>query len=817
MAALEPVTLETSSRIYLSDLTVDASQKAPAHPSAARLSIASRETAGRDAMLRVSVAGKPRAMQRISLKLAPGATAVQRVSLSLPNANRWSPDHPSLYSLVATVESGGPADRLTQRFGVRKVEARGREILLNGERFIARGVNRSTNTASTAQAAARVAAARRAAHEERRRELRPRPLSPIPDILSVYDELGIAMVEEVTLNLWGNNFSGQGEEVQSEGILNQAMPHLERMIARDKNHPYVIIWSMANESETATDVGISVMRKLLRRTKELDATRLTTFVISPQESSRHRAYEDADVVAMNVYHGSSAARSPCISGSSRTSSRRHRRSVSAGNWRRGRASPLLITEFGGRGVPGIHGDVPYLEDFQAALMQAAWRDPQLRGGVRGRLVVLGRLYHRRTLSSTPVFGPYGVVNVDRRPKAGLRALTEMYGDKTAEPAVAFKMSTVPPNLDAATRIALRLSSAFCPGAARARARQSGPKKRPVLTTNTTQYLVAGTREYRIAERLRWEFEEVRRSDSPLRCYDFLAGMARPIILMLLRRRVVHRILLIVGFTGFAFAQTGQITGLVSDPAGTSVPGANVAVTNVDTGIKRETSTNDQGYYTFALLNPGNYELTIQKTGFKAMTRPAIKLDVSQIARVDLTLTLGEVKDSVTVNAETPIITTESATIGQVIANKKILDLPLNGRDFTQLATLVPGAISRGTNSSLEAPAISVNGSRNSKTVFMVDGGSVTSQYFDVASVVPSVDAIQEFTVQSNAFAAENGQGTAIISASLRSGTNQRARKRFRIYPQPGSRRAQLFQHHRCPPPGQTKPIWIYSRWSGLHS
>src|SRR3954454_20406867 len=244
------------------------------------------------------------------------------------------------------------------------------------------------------------------------------------------------------------------------------------------------------------------------------------------------------------------------------------------------------------------------------------------------------------------------------------------------------------------------------------------------------------------------------------------------LLMSLRRRVVHRILIIVGFTGMAFAQTGQITGLVSDPAGTSVPGANVAVTNVDTGIKRETSTNDQGYYTFALLNPGNYELTIQKTGFKAMTRPAIKLDVSQVARVDLTLTLGELKDSVTVIAEAPILTSESANIGHTIGNKKILDLPLNGRDFTQLATLVPGAISRGTNSSLEAPAISVNGSRNSKTVFMVDGGSVTSQYFDVASVVPSVDAIQEFTVQSNAFAAENGQGTAIISASLRSGTNR---------------------------------------------
>lgn len=235
---------------------------------------------------------------------------------------------------------------------------------------------------------------------------------------------------------------------------------------------------------------------------------------------------------------------------------------------------------------------------------------------------------------------------------------------------------------------------------------------------------------------------------------------------------MRRLLLFLGLATSAFSQSGQITGLISDPAGTSIPGAKVVVRNVDTGIPTETNTNDQGYYTFPLLNPGTYDLNIQKPGFKSTTRPGIKLDVAQVARVDLALPLGEVKDSVTVVAEAPILSSERATIGQTIGNKKILDLPLNGRDFTQLATLVPGAISRGTNASLEAPSISVNGSRNSKTVFMVDGGSVSSQYFDVASVVPSVDAIQEFTVQSNAFAAENGQGTAIISASLKSGTNQ---------------------------------------------
>ncbi len=221
-----------------------------------------------------------------------------------------------------------------------------------------------------------------------------------------------------------------------------------------------------------------------------------------------------------------------------------------------------------------------------------------------------------------------------------------------------------------------------------------------------------------------------------------------------------------------WAQTGQITGLITDPAATAVPGATVIVSNVETGIKRESVTNDQGYYTVLFLNPGNYGITVRKQGFKALERPPLKLDVAQVARVDLTLQLGEVAESVTVAAEAPLLSTENATVGQVIGNKKILDLPLNGRDFTQLATLVPGAISRGTNASLDAPAMSVNGARNGRTVFTIDGGSVSSQYFDVASITPSIDAIQEFSVQSNSFGADNGQGMAVIAVALKSGTNQ---------------------------------------------
>src|SRR5262249_29340514 len=199
---------------------------------------------------------------------------------------------------------------------------------------------------------------------------------------------------------------------------------------------------------------------------------------------------------------------------------------------------------------------------------------------------------------------------------------------------------------------------------------------------------------------------------------------------------------------------------------------NVVITNVETGIRHEALTNEQGYYTVLFLNPGDYQIRVHKAGFKAVEQPPIKLDVAQIARVDLSLPLGEVAESVTVSAEAPLLSTESGSVGQVVGNKKILDLPLNGRDFTQLATFVPGAISRGTNASLDGSAISVNGARNGRTVFMIDGGSVSSQYFDVTSITPSIDAIQEVSVQSSSFSAENGQGMAVISMALKSGTNQ---------------------------------------------
>ncbi|HWQ55251.1 MAG TPA: TonB-dependent receptor [Bryobacteraceae bacterium] len=230
-------------------------------------------------------------------------------------------------------------------------------------------------------------------------------------------------------------------------------------------------------------------------------------------------------------------------------------------------------------------------------------------------------------------------------------------------------------------------------------------------------------------------------------------------------------LAVVSMGAIAFGQTAQVTGMVTDQSGSAAPGAEVSIMNTETGVKKSATTNELGYYTVPFLNPGNYDVIARKAGFKSIDRKGVKLEVAQIARLDFNLEVGEVVESVTVISEAPLLASESATIGQVIGRKKILDLPLSGRNFTQLATLVPGAISRGTDSSLESPKLSINGLRDSKTTFMIDGGVVTSQYFDGATIVPSVDAIEEFSVQSNAFAAEYGQGAAVINVSLKSGTN----------------------------------------------
>ena len=222
-----------------------------------------------------------------------------------------------------------------------------------------------------------------------------------------------------------------------------------------------------------------------------------------------------------------------------------------------------------------------------------------------------------------------------------------------------------------------------------------------------------------------------------------------------------------------FGQWAQITGQISDPTGAGVPGATATARHVATGVAKSSTASESGYFTIMFLNPGTYEVTVQSAGFRTVTRTEVALEIGQIARLDFPLEIGEVQQSIEiVSAVAPLLQTEAANIAQLISQQSLEELPLNGRNFTSLATLVPGVASGGTSDYGDSSAVRANGMRVSSTAFDIDGASVMNQTFSGTSMSPPPDALMEFKVQTNNMSAEYGQAGAVISAQIRSGTNQ---------------------------------------------
>src|SRR6516162_6396837 len=231
----------------------------------------------------------------------------------------------------------------------------------------------------------------------------------------------------------------------------------------------------------------------------------------------------------------------------------------------------------------------------------------------------------------------------------------------------------------------------------------------------------------------------------------------------------------------ASAQTfGEITGEVKDPSGAVAPGASVTATNTDTNIARTTVTNTAGVYSFPALVPGPYQVKVEAPGFQPVVRTNIELQVQQTARVDVTLTLGQATQTIEVSSAAQLLTTESATVGTVIEEKSIKDLPLNGRNFLQLVALgpnvtygfmAPNNVQRRQGGSRTEQNISVAGMRGVWNNYTLDGIANTDVNFNLYIQLPSVDALQEFKVQSGIYPAEFGREAAQINVSTKSGTN----------------------------------------------
>src|SRR6266404_4618024 len=247
---------------------------------------------------------------------------------------------------------------------------------------------------------------------------------------------------------------------------------------------------------------------------------------------------------------------------------------------------------------------------------------------------------------------------------------------------------------------------------------------------------------------------------------------------MMNRNVIRFVLALYALAAYAQNTTGSIAGVIRDPAGGVIPGANVRATNTGTRAVFRTTTIGEGQYAIRTIPVGLYDLAVEAPGFKRFETTAIRVQVDELARVDAELSVGASTESVTVVGEVVTVDTESATLKSVVDQRRIEQLPLNGRNATQLIRSVVGVVydpradvTSGTTYPGISP-VSVNGSRANATNYILDGANNNDHYSNAPNPMPNPDALQEFSVQTNNFGAEFGrQSGGIVNAVTKSGTN----------------------------------------------
>jgi Carboxypeptidase regulatory-like domain len=229
------------------------------------------------------------------------------------------------------------------------------------------------------------------------------------------------------------------------------------------------------------------------------------------------------------------------------------------------------------------------------------------------------------------------------------------------------------------------------------------------------------------------------------------------------------------------AQTtyGSIAGTVTDPSGAAITDAQVTVTNVATAEKRVEPTGVDGLYSFVNLLPGRYRIDVEKAGFKRTTRSDVIVDVGQSIRIDLTMQVGDVTQTVEVTGETPQLQSETSSLGQVVEERKANELPLNGRNVFNLISLAPSVVPQGSAGGTPVGVnpfgwgnYQVNGSFGNESAEYLDGQPLNIGYINLPVVIPTQDSIQEFKVQTSNLGADWGKFSGgVINLSTKSGTN----------------------------------------------
>src|SRR5436305_402337 len=230
------------------------------------------------------------------------------------------------------------------------------------------------------------------------------------------------------------------------------------------------------------------------------------------------------------------------------------------------------------------------------------------------------------------------------------------------------------------------------------------------------------------------------------------------------------------------AVSAQLSGTVQDENGATVPGAKVTLLNPNTSFARESTTGDNGLYTFTLIPPGNYQIRVEKTGFSAFLQTNITLAVGQQSTLDARLQVGDVQQTVEVTARAPILNTGSADLGAEVSSKQAVELPLNIRNVYGLVALDSSVNNSQQNQALNPPGSQGNvdqdiaffnfgGGRFGTTAFLLDGAWDGAGDWDGVIYVPSVDELQEFGIQTNTFSPQYGLSIGnVVNAATKSGT-----------------------------------------------
>jgi hypothetical protein len=245
-----------------------------------------------------------------------------------------------------------------------------------------------------------------------------------------------------------------------------------------------------------------------------------------------------------------------------------------------------------------------------------------------------------------------------------------------------------------------------------------------------------------------------------------------------RFRLVCLFLAALSWEAFAQTATSVIFGTVTDASGSSVPNVTVTATNAATQVSERVTTNEAGNYVFPNLRPGTYTVSCEVSGFRKSEVTNVLVEVNQRGRVDLAMQVGEVREVVAVQGNVTTVDTFTSTVKEVVDSGRIRELPLNGRQTLQLQALLPGAITVPSGSAASLIAINtalsfaVNGTRANMSAYTLDGGLNMDAYNNLAAAFPNPDALQEFSIQTNAYSAVYGRDAgAVVTMVTKSGAN----------------------------------------------